>query len=79
VSYERGTVLTPEDLKAIAAEYEEIKVYTGIIAQPVKVSNDNVNAVLNYGSRMYAIGRITAKGEDLLNEDGELYCERYVP
>ena len=43
------------------------------------MTNDNVNAVLNYGSRMYAVGRITVKGEDLTNEDGDLLCERYVP
>ena len=79
VSYERGTVLTPEDIKALSAEFQEIKVYAGVIAQPVKVNNDNVNAVLNYGSRMFAIGRVTSKGEDLVNEDGELLCERYVP
>ena len=78
-SYERGTVLTPEDIKLLASELEEIKVYAGIIATPVKVTNDNVNAVLNYGSRMYAVGRITVKGEDLTNEDGDLLCERYVP
>ncbi len=76
---ERGTVLTPEDVKKIREEAETVSVYTGIIAQPVKVTNDNVNAVLNYGSRMYTIGRVTVKGEDLLGEDEELLCERYVP
>ncbi len=76
---ERGTVLTPEDVKKIREEVETVSVYTGIIAQPVKVSNDNVTAVLNYGSRMYTIGRVTVKGEDLLGEDEELLCERYIP
>lgn len=76
---EMGTVLTAEDVKAIAKEFDKVTVYAGIIAKEVKVSNDNVNAVLNYGSRMYTIGRVTKKGADLFDEDGELLCDRYVP
>ena len=74
---EAGTVLTLEDVKAIAKEFEEVTVYGGIIAQEVKLTNDNVNAVLNLGSRLYEIGRFTVKGKDITNEDDELYVERY--
>ncbi len=76
---ELGAVLTPEDVKAIAREFSEVTVFTGIIAQPVNVTNDNVQAVLNYGSRLYVIGRVTEKGADLCDEDGNYLCERYIP
>lgn len=76
---EMGTVLTEEDVKAIAKEFKQITVYAGIIASPIKVTNDNVNAVLDYGSRMFEIGRVTLNGEDLTNADGEVMCPTYLP
>lgn len=76
---EMGTVLTEEDVKAIAKEFKQVTVYAGIIASPVKVTNDNVNAVLDYGSRMFEIGRVTINGEDLTNADGEVMCPTYLP
>ncbi len=79
VNYEEGTVLTAEDIKAIAKEFKKITVYAGIIGQEVPVTNDNVNAVLELGSRLYTIGRITVKGEDFTNEDGEVLVARYIP
>lgn len=76
---EMGTVLTEEDVKAIAKEFKQVTVYSGIIASPVKVTNDNVNAVLDYGSRMFEISRVTLNGEDLTNADGEVMCPTYLP
>ena len=76
---EMGTVLTEEDVKAIAKEFKQVTVYAGIIASPVKVTNDNVNAVLDYGSLMFEIGRVTLNGEDLTNADGEVMCPTYLP
>ena len=76
---EMGTVLTEEDVKTIAKEFKQVTVYSGIIASPIKVTNDNVNAVLDYGSRMFEIGRVTLNGEDLTNADGEVMCPTYLP
>ncbi|WP_298664410.1 DNA-directed RNA polymerase subunit beta [uncultured Solobacterium sp.] len=76
---EMGTVLTEEDVKAITKEFKQVTVYSGIIASPIKVTNDNVNAVLDYGSRMFEIGRVTLNGEDLTNADGEVMCSTYLP
>ena len=76
---EMGTVLIEEDVKAIAKEFKQVTVYSGIIASPIKVTNDNVNAVLDYGSRMFEIGRVTLNGEDLTNADGEVMCPTYLP
>ncbi|MBR5005158.1 MAG: DNA-directed RNA polymerase subunit beta, partial [Erysipelotrichaceae bacterium] len=75
---ELGTVLTLEDVKKLAKEVKEVKVYTGIVAQPVELTKENAASVLDYGSRMYAIGRITEDGNDFVL-DGELCCERYIP
>jgi DNA-directed RNA polymerase subunit beta len=76
---EQGTVITEEDAKAIAKEFKEVSVYTGIYAQKVAVNNNNVDAVMNLGSRLYSIGRVTEKGADLCDEDGEYLIGRYVP
>ena len=65
VSMRRGTVITAADVKAIAAEFEKVTVYAGIIAQEVKLTNDNAAAVMDYGSRLYTVGRILANGEDI--------------
>jgi len=75
----KGTVLTESDVKEISKEFDTIRVYAGIIGKAVEVNNNNVNAVLDYGSRLYTIGRVTnLKGEDILN-DGELIVDRYIP
>ena len=68
VKLEKGTILTLEDAENIAKEFKTITVYAGIIAKEVKLTNDNVNAVLNYGSRLYTVGRVIADGKDLLDE-----------
>ena len=78
-TFEMGTVITKEDAEVIAKEFDEVSVYTGIYAQEVKVNNNNVNAVLNYGNRLYVIGRVTEDGADLVNEDGDYLVSRYIP
>lgn len=78
-SYEEGTVITESDAKLIAKNYETVSIYTGIVAQEVKVNNNNVSAVLDLGSRMYAIGRVTEDDADLCDEDGEYLIPRYLP
>ncbi len=76
---EEGTVLTEEDVDAIAKEFKEVTVLAGIIAQKVVLNNNNVNAVVDMGSRLYVVGRFTTNGADLLDKDGELIAERYIP
>ncbi len=77
-TYEAGTVLTLEDVQKLAAEAKEVKVYTGIVAKPVKLTKENAGSVLDYGSRLYVIGRVTENDSDFLMND-ELCCERYLP
>lgn len=78
VTLEMGTVLIPEDVDLLRKEAKEVKVYTGIVAQPVELTMENAGSVLDYGTRMFVIGRITEKGSDFMMED-ELCCERYLP
>ena len=78
VSLEKGTVLTPEDTLALAKEFKEVKVYGGIIANGVKLTRENAGAVLNYGPRLFEIGRVTVEGKDF-EIDGELAIDRYLP
>ena len=77
VNMEQGTVITSEDVARIAKEFSEVTVYAGIIANGVKVNSSNVRSVLNYGSRLYTIGRVTINGNDLTNDEFE--AVRYIP
>ena len=44
------------------------------------MTSANVNAVLNYGQRMYAFARLTdANGEDVVNEEGDFFVDGYTP
>lgn len=75
-----GTVLTEADVKMLLQESEKISVHGGVFAQKVLLNKENVHAVLNYGQRMYVLGRIAdAQGNDLLNDNGECYVEGFTP
>ena len=77
---EKGTVLTADDIKSLAKNgIETVPVYGGIVAEAVTLNSKNVMAVLNYGSRLYSLGRLTDnKGRDIEFED-DLVVERYIP
>ena len=76
--FERGTVLTAEDLKTLKGE--TIEIYTGIMAKAVEINTENAHAVLNYGSRLFTYGRLQdASGEDIMTARGMFLVERYLP
>ncbi|MEG2836151.1 MAG: DNA-directed RNA polymerase subunit beta, partial [Anaerorhabdus sp.] len=77
VNLEKGTALTETEIKAIATEFSEVTIYSGIIAQPVKLTKDNVKSVLNYGQRFYVLGRLTENDTDVQDDMG-LMVERYI-
>ena len=80
VSLYEGTVLSEADVEMLQGNVEKIKVHGGIIAKKVKLSADNVAAVLNYGQRMYALARLTDEnGADIEDADGDLYVDGYTP
>ncbi|MBQ1289236.1 MAG: DNA-directed RNA polymerase subunit beta [Erysipelotrichaceae bacterium] len=75
-----GTVLTDADIKDLAKEVEKVTVYSGIIANAVRLTEDNLNAVLNYGQRFFVLGRLTdKKGKDILGEDATPLMPYYLP
>ena len=74
-----GTVLTEQDVLAIQKVVEEVEIYAGLFAQPVKLTAENMDSVFNYGQRLYALGRLTnAQGEDIVDADMELVANRYT-
>lgn len=77
VLYENGTVLTQEDINVLSGQ--EISVYAGIMATPVTLRANNVNAVLNYGSRLFTFGRLLdSNGNDVTSPKG-LVVDRFIP
>ena len=75
-----GTILSEQDVEMLQGKVENITVHGGVIAKKVALTSENAGAVLNYGQRLYALGRITDEnGADLLSEDGETYADGYLP
>ena len=76
--YYTGTALTDADIKKIAKEYKTISVYSGIICRSVELTNDNIDAVLDYGQRFFILARLTDKAGDVLIDD-EPAMPPYLP
>ncbi len=77
--FEQGTVITKKDADILAKHLTQVSVYSSIIAQEVKLTKDNFASVMNYGQRLFVIGRLT-DGKDLdLQKDDELFIPRYIP
>ncbi len=77
LEYRKGDVLSSEDLETL--KDREIPIYTGIIAKPVQINKDNVWRVLDYGQRLFTLGRIQKpNGDDLLNDKGRPVIERFL-
>ncbi|MEG0528109.1 MAG: DNA-directed RNA polymerase subunit beta, partial [Longicatena sp.] len=75
-----GSILSEQDVAILMNNVERINVQGGIIAKKVELTKENVNAVLNYGQRLYAFARLTDdKGVDVCDEDGDAYVEGYTP
>jgi len=75
---EKGTVLTAKDIVALGKEVSEVAIYSSILAKEVKLTAKNAQDIVNYGQRLYFVGRIMKEGEDLQYND-ELLVERYLP
>lgn len=77
--FEQGQVLTGQDVEVLKESVEEVPIYAGLIAKPVVLTEENADAVMNYGQRLYALGRITNEdGNDLVDGDFELIAPRYT-
>ncbi|MBR5754376.1 MAG: DNA-directed RNA polymerase subunit beta, partial [Erysipelotrichaceae bacterium] len=78
-TYYIGTVLTPEDIKEIAKEVNTVRVYSGIIAREVPLTDDNFNAVMDYGQRFFVLGRLTDKNSSDVMVEDEKAMPEYLP
>ena len=75
-----GDILSEEDVQLLMSKAEKITVEGGIIAKKIKLDKSNMDDVLNYGQRMYSLGRLTdEQGHDLMDEDGEKFAYGYTP
>ncbi|MGL5541092.1 MAG: DNA-directed RNA polymerase subunit beta [Erysipelotrichaceae bacterium] len=64
-----GDVITEQDLASLRAEHETVTIYGGVVAQPVVVNAENIEALMNYGQRMFEITKIAdAQGNDLISQ-----------
>ena len=75
---EKGTVLTKDDVSLIAAEKEEVAIFASIIGREVTLTKENVRSVLDYGQRLFVVGRVLNNNEDVLYND-KLMAMRYLP
>ena len=78
LTVEMGTCLSEKDIEALAGAVEKVSVYTGIIARPAVFTSENFNAVLDYGQRLFVLGRLTDENGDVMVED-DLAMPRYIP
>lgn len=75
---EAGTVLTKQDVDLLHTCVEEVKIYGGLIATPVVLTPENTKAILNYGQRLFTLGRLTNdKGQDLVDDAMDLIASRF--
>lgn len=75
-----GTVLTEKDIKELVENgYNNVLVYSGILAKPVVLDKNNVRTIFNYGTRLFSLGRLTINNEDAKDADDELFIDRYLP
>lgn len=75
---EAGTVLTKQDVDLLRTCVEEVKIYGGLIATPVVLTPENTKAILNYGQRLFTLGRLTNdKGQDLVDDAMDLIASRF--
>ena len=80
VDFDLGTVLTKEDAAFLNGKVETVSVFGGIAAKEVKLTAENVGSVLDYGQRLFCLGRLVdAEGRDVCKDDYDLYVSRYVP
>ncbi|MCF0245737.1 MAG: DNA-directed RNA polymerase subunit beta [Ileibacterium sp.] len=78
VELEKGMVITPDDAALIHKFDKDVKIFAGLTAKPVTLTEENIDSVLNFGQRLFALGRLTkANGQDVKDSDLELIVPRY--
>jgi len=78
-TYFMGTVLTLDDVKTIAKEVSTVRIYSGIIAREVLLTSENYNSVMDYGQRLFVLGRLTDKNSQDITVEDEQAMPYYLP
>lgn len=77
--FEKGTVINETIVKLLAKKDIDVEVYSDLLAKKITLNINNYVDVLNYGQRLYVLGRLCGKnGGDLYLND-ELMIPRYLP
>ncbi len=77
---DHGTVLTAKDVETLAnAGVETVKVYGGIMAEAVTLTKETAHSVLDYGSRLYSLGRLVDENNRDVEFEEDLVIDRYIP
>ncbi len=77
-TYFMGTVLTLADVEKIAKEFNTVRIYSGIVAREVKLTSKNYNAVMDYGQRLFVLGRLTDENSEDVKVDEEQAMPYYL-
>ncbi len=64
--YGAGQVLVQSDVDQLKDKDMEISIFGGIVAKEIKLTPENVRPVLNYGQRLYVLGRVLVDDEDFV-------------
>ena len=77
---EQGTVLTQQDVEMLKeGSIENVMIYAGLVAKGVELTPENVDSVMNYGQRLFALGRLTnSEGADIVDDEFDLIAQRYM-
>ena len=78
-TYFMGTVLTLADVERIAKEFNTVRIYSGIVAREVKLTAKNYNAVMDYGQRLFVLGRLTDGSSEDVKVNEEQAMPYYLP
>ncbi|MFV0255554.1 MAG: DNA-directed RNA polymerase subunit beta [Erysipelotrichaceae bacterium] len=73
-----GTVLTAADVKKIRKEFKVISIYSIITSRKVSLNKKNINSVLNYGQRLFSIGRIVDKKNNDIQHKNANMVDTYL-
>ena len=77
-TFAQGTVITAKEAAELSVSAEFVSIYGGLQARRVTLTKNNVRSVLNYGQRLFVLGRLTEASVDVLSEGQELLVDRYI-
>ncbi|MGB4984847.1 MAG: DNA-directed RNA polymerase subunit beta [Erysipelotrichaceae bacterium] len=73
---EKGTVLTEKEISLLSDTYDKVDVFAGIFARKVETSKENIASVLNYGQRLFVIGKVVDNSGNVIVDNAyQLDCD----